>query len=222
GEIGGERQGEQAMSAEAGPIRILAVDDHPVVRQGIAGLVGVHSGMSLGAEASNGREAIQQFRAHHPDVTLMDLQMPEMNGLDAMIAIRGEFPEARIIMLTTYAGAVQVLRALKGGARAYLLKNSLHKELLETIRSVHAGKRALSTEASMQLAEHATDDALTPAEIRVLRLIAEGNANKEIAERLSVSEETVKGQGRNILSKLGANDRTHAAMIGLKRGIIEF
>jgi DNA-binding NarL/FixJ family response regulator len=178
--------------------------------------------MSLVAEASNGREAIQQFRTHHPDITLMDLQMPEMNGLDEIIAIRGEFPEARIIVLTTYAGDVQVLRALKAGARGYLLKNSLHKELLETIRSVHAGKRALSTEASMQLAEHATDDALTPAEIRVLRLIAEGNANKEIAERLSVSEETVKGQVRSILSKLGANDRTHAAMIGLKRGIIEF
>jgi DNA-binding NarL/FixJ family response regulator len=209
------------MSAEAGPIRILTVDDHPIVRQGIAGLVAVHSDMSLVAEASNGREAIQQFRAHHPDVTLMDLQMPEMNGLDAMIAIRGEFPEARIIVLTTYVGDAQVLRALKAGARAYLLKNSLHKDLLETIRAVYAGKRALSTEASMQLAEHVTDDALTPAEVRVLRLIAEGNANKEIAAQLSVSEETVKGQVRNILSKLGANDRTHAAMIGLKRGIIE-
>jgi DNA-binding NarL/FixJ family response regulator len=210
------------MSAEAGPIRILAVDDHPVVRQGIAGLVAVHSDMSVVAEASNGREAIQQFRAHHPDVTLMDLQMPEMGGLDAMIAIRGEFPEARIIMLTTYAGDAQILRALKAGARAYLLKNSLHKELLETIRAVHAGKKALSAEASYQLAEHATDDALTPAEVRVLRLIGEGNANKEIATQLSISEETVKGQVRNILSKLGANDRTHAAMIGLKRGIIEF
>ena len=210
------------MSAEAGPIRILAVDDHPVVRQGIAGLVAVHADMSLVAEASNGREAIQQFRAHHPDVTLMDLQMPEMNGLDATIAIRGEFPESRIIVLTTYAGDVQVLRALKAGARGYLLKNSLHKELLETIRSVHAGKRALSTEVSYQLAEHATDDALTPAEVRVLQLIAEGNANKEIAAQLSISEETVKGQVRNILSKLDANDRTHAAMIGLKRGIIEF
>ena len=210
------------MSAGSSQIRILTVDDHPVVRQGIAGLVAVHSDMRLVAEASNGREAIQQFRTHHPDVTLMDLQMPEMNGLDAIIAIRGEFPESRIIVLTTYAGDVQVLRALKAGARGYLLKNSLHKELLETIRSVHAGKRALSTEASMQLAEHATDDALTPAEIRVLRLIAEGNANKEIAAQLSVSEETVKGQVRNILSKLGANDRTHAAMIGVKRGIIEF
>jgi DNA-binding NarL/FixJ family response regulator len=210
------------MSAEAGPIRILAVDDHPIVRQGIAGLVAVHSDMSLVAEASNGREAIQQFRAHHPAITLMDLQMPEMNGLDAMIAIRGEFPEARIIVLTTYVGDAQVLRALKAGARGYLLKNSLHKELLDTIRAVHAGRKALSVEASYQLAEHATDDALSPAEIRVLRLIAEGNANKEIAAQLSVSEETVKGQVRNILSKLGANDRTHAAMIGLKRGIIEF
>jgi DNA-binding NarL/FixJ family response regulator len=210
------------MSAEAGPIRILTVDDHPVVRQGIAGLVAVHSDMSVVAEASNGREAIQQFRAHNPDVTLMDLQMPEMGGLDAMIAIRGEFPEARIIVLTTYTGDAQILRALKAGARAYLLKNSLHKELLETIRAVHAGKKALSAEASYQLAEHATDEALTPAEVRVLRLIGEGNANKEIAAQLSISEETVKGQVRNILSKLGANDRTHAAMIGLKRGIIEF
>jgi DNA-binding NarL/FixJ family response regulator len=209
------------MSAEAGPIRILSVDDHPVLRQGIAALVAGQSDMSLVAEASNGREAIQQFRAHHPDVTLMDLQMPEMNGLDAIIAIRGEFPEARIIVLTTYEGDVQVLRAIKAGARAYLLKNSLHKELLETIRAVHAGKKALSPEASYQIAEHSTDDALTPAEIRVLRLIAEGNANKEIAAQLSVSEETVKGQVRNILSKLGANDRAHAAMIGVKRGIIE-
>ncbi len=210
------------MSADPGPIRILSVDDHPLLRQGVEALVGGQPDMNLVAEASNGREAIQQFRTHHPDVTLMDLQMPEMNGLDAIIAIRGEFPEARIIVLTTYVGDVQVVRALKAGARGYLLKNSLHKELLEAIRCVHAGKRTLSTEASMQIAEHATDDALTPAEIRVLHLIAEGNANKEIAAQLSVSEETVKGQVRNILSKLGANDRTHAAMIGLKRGIIEF
>ena len=174
------------------------------------------------AEAANGREAIEQFRAHRPDVTLMDLQMPEMSGLDAIIAIRGEFPDARIIVLTTYAGDVQALRALKAGARAYLLKDTLHKELLDTIRAVHAGKKSLSAEVSFQLAEHATDDALTPAEIRVLRLIAEGHANKEIAAQLSVSEDTVKGQVRNILSKLGANDRTHAAMIGLRRGIIEF
>jgi len=205
----------------ADPIRILAVDDHPLVRRGIATLVGGELDMSLVAEASNGREAIQQFRTHRPDVTLMDIQMPEMNGVDAMIAIRGEFPEARFIVLTTYTGDVQILRALKAGARAYLLKNFFHKELLETIRAVHAGKKALSAEASYQLAEHVTDDALTPAEIRVLRLIAEGNANKEIGAQLSVSEESVKGYVKGILSKLGAKDRTHAVSIGLKRGIID-
>jgi len=210
------------MTADSSSIRILAVDDHALLREGITALVAGQSDMTLVAQASNGREAIHQFRTHRPDITLMDLQMPEMNGLDAMIAIRGEFPEARIIVLTTYTGDVQVLRALKAGARAYPLKNLLHKELLETIRAVHAGKKTVSPEVSFQLAEHATDDALTPAEIRVLRLIAEGNANKEIAAQLSISEETVKGQVRNILSKLGANDRTHAAMIGVKRGIIEF
>jgi len=209
------------MSADPRQIRILVVDDHPLLRQGIAGLVGDQPDMSLVAEASNGREAILQFRAYRPDITLMDLQMPEMNGLDAIAAIRGEFPEARIVVLTTYTGDVQVLRALKAGARAYLLKNLLHKELLETIRAVHAGKKTLSPELSYQLAEHATDDALTPAEIAVLRLIAAGNANKQIADQLSITEETVKGRVKNILSKLGANDRTHAAMIGLKRGIIE-
>ena len=205
----------------SGTIRILAVDDHPVFRQGIAGLIEGQADMTLVGEASNGREALQQFRAHQPDVTLMDLQMPEMNGLDALIAIRGEFPEARIIVLTTYTGDMQVLRAIKAGARAYLLKNTLHKELVDTIRAVHAGKKYISSEASFELAEHASDDVLTPAEVRVLRLIAEGNANKEIAAQLSVSEDTVKSQVRNILSKLGAKDRTHAAMIGLKRGIIE-
>ena len=209
------------MSADPRQIRILVVDDHPLLRQGIAGLVGGQPDMSLVAEASNGREAILQFRAYRPDITLMDLQMPEMNGLDAIAAIRGEYPEARIVVLTTYTGDVQVLRALKAGARAYLLKNLLHKELLETIRAVHAGKKTLSPELSYQLAEHATDDALTPAEIAVLRLIAAGNANKQIADQLSITEETVKGRVKNILSKLGANDRTHAAMIGLKRGIIE-
>ncbi len=209
------------MSAGTGPIRILVVDDHPVVRQGIAALVGVQQDMTLLGEASDGREAIQQFRKLLPDVTLMDLQMPGMNGLDALIAIRNEFPNARVIVLTTYAGDVQIFRALKAGAQAYLLKNTLHKELLETIRSVHAGKKVLSPEASYEVAEHATDDALTPAEIQVLRLIAAGNANKQIADQLSISEETVKSRVKCILSKLGANDRTHAAMIGLKRGIIE-
>jgi len=203
-------------------IRVLCVDDHPVVLKGVAGLVNVQSDMEVVAEATTGREAIAQFRAHRPDITLMDLQMPELGGLDAIVAIRGEFMEARIIVLTTYAGDVQALRAIKAGARAYLLKNALHKELLDTIRAVHAGKKALSQEVSFELAEHATDDSLTPAEVRVLRLIAHGSANKEIASQLSLSEETIKGQVRNILSKLGAKDRTHAAMIGYKRGSIEF
>lgn len=209
------------MSAGPNFIRILAVDDHSIFRQGIVGLLADQADMQLVAEASNGREAIQQFRAHRPDVTLMDLQMPEMNGLDAVIAIRGEFPEAKIIVLTTYTGDVQVLRTLKAGARGYLLKNLLHRELLETIRAVHAGKKALSPEASFELGEHATDDHLTATEVQILRLIAAGNANKQIADQLSITEETVKGRVKNILSKLNANDRTHAATIGLKRGIIE-
>jgi len=202
-------------------IRILAVDDHALVRQGIAVLVGTQPDMTLVAQAANGREAIQQFRAHRPDITLMDLQMPEMNGLDAIIAIRGEFPEAKIVVLTTYQGDVQILRSLKAGAQGYLLKNTFHKELVETIRAVHAGRKALSPEASYEIAEHATDDALTPAEISVLRLIAAGNANKQIADQLKITEETVKSRVKSILSKLGANDRTQAAMIGMKRGIIE-
>ena len=209
------------MSSEQHSIRILVVDDHPVVRQGIAVLVETQRDMALVAEASNGREAIQQFRTHRPDITLMDLQMPEMNGLDALTAIRGEFPEARIIVLTTYAGDVQILRALKSGAQGYLLKNTFHKELIDTIRAVFAGKKRLSPEVSHEIAEHSTDDALTPAEISVLKLIAAGNANKQIADQLSVTEDTVKWRVKNILSKLGAHDRTQAAMIGVKRGIIE-
>jgi DNA-binding NarL/FixJ family response regulator len=209
------------MKDDSNKITILAVDDHPVLRQGIADLIAAQSDMTLVAEAANGREAIQQFRAHQPDVTLMDLQMPEMNGLDAMITIRGEFPDARIIVLTTYTGDVQARRALKAGARAYLLKNSLHRQLLDTIRAVHAGRKALSAEISFELAERSAEDELSPAEVRVLLLIAEGKSNKEIAAELAVTEDAVKGQVRNILSKLNANDRTHAAMIGLKRGIIE-
>jgi len=209
------------MNDGSAQIRILAVDDHALVREGIAVLVGTQPDMTLVAEASNGREAIQQFRTHRPDVTLMDLQMPEMNGFDAIGAIRGEFPDAKIIVLTTYKGDVQILRALKAGAQGYLLKNTFHKELVETIRAVHVGRKALSPEASYEIAEHATDDALTPAEINVLRLIAAGNANKQIADQLKITEETVKSRVKSILSKLGANDRTHAAMIGMKRGIIE-
>jgi DNA-binding NarL/FixJ family response regulator len=202
-------------------IRILAVDDHPVFRQGIAGLISDEGDMILVGEASNGREAIQQFRAHRPDITLMDLQMPELNGVDATIVIRNEFPLARIIVLTTYAGDIQVLRAFKAGAQGYMLKNLLHKDLLETIRAVHSGKKSISPEASYEIAEHATDDPLTPGEVSVLGLIAAGNANKQIADQLSISEETVKSRVKNILSKLRANDRTHAAMIGLKRGVID-
>jgi len=209
------------MSEDIKQIRVLAVDDHPLLREGIAGLIADERDMILVAEAANGREAIQQFRAHHPDVTLMDLQMPEMNGMDALLTIRGEFPDARIIVLTTYAGDVQARRALQAGARAYLLKNSLHKELLDTIRAVHAGRKNLSPEVSFELAEHAAEETLSPLEVRVLRLISDGNSNKEIAAVLSVTEDSVKGHVRNILSKLGATDRTQAAMIGVKRGIIQ-
>ena len=209
------------MSASSNAIRILVVDDHPLLRNGIAALVATQADMTLIAEASNGKEAIEKFRAHRPDVTLMDLQMPEMNGLDTTMAILREFPEARIVVLTTYTRDVQVLRAMKVGARAYLLKTMLDKELLATIRAVHAGKKILSAEASYELAEHSTDDALTPGEIEILRLIAAGKANKEIGAQLSLTEDTVKGRVKSILSKLGANDRTHAAMIGVKRGIID-
>jgi DNA-binding NarL/FixJ family response regulator len=208
------------MSEARGVIRILAVDDHGLIREGIARLLERESDMQLVADASNGHEALDQFRAHQPDITLMDLQMPLMSGLDAIIAIRKECATARIIVLTTYPGDAQALQALKAGAHAYLLKTTLNMELRETIRAVHAGRKSLSPEISFQLAEHATDERLTPPEIRVLKLIAAGNANKEIATQMSVSDETVKGQVSRILSKLGAKDRTHAVVIGLQRGII--
>jgi DNA-binding NarL/FixJ family response regulator len=209
------------MSTVTARIRILAVDDHPIVREGIAGLVATQPDMILVGEASNGREAIHQFRIHRPDITVMDVQMPEMSGLDALIAIRNEFPDAKIIMLTIYKSDTQVVRALKSGAQGYLLKNAVHKELLNTIRAAHAGKRAISPEASLEIVEHATDDTLTPAEISVLRLVAAGRGNKEIADQLSTTEESVKSRVRSILSKLGVHDRTHATTIALKRGIIE-
>ena len=208
------------MSEAHGVIRILAVDDHGLIREGIARLLERESDMQLVAEAGNGREALDQFRAHKPDITLMDLQMPQMSGLDAIVAIRKESATARIIVLTTYPGDAQALQALKAGAHAYLLKTTLNTELRETIRAVHAGRKSLSPEISYQLAEHATGDYLTPPEIRVLKLIAAGNAIKEIAAQMSVSDETVKGQVSRILSKLGAKDRTHAVVIGLQRGII--
>ena len=209
------------MNAGPNSIRILAVDDHPMLREGIASLVASQSDMELVAEASTGREALEQFRNHQPDLTLMDLQMPDMGGIEAMITIRDEFPEARIIVLTTYKGDVQVLRALKAGARAYLLKGLLRKELLETIRAVHKGEKRIPPEVAAVLADHVVDESLTSREIDVLRLIAGGNANKLIADQLSITEETVKGYVKNILSKLGASDRTHAVTVALKRGIID-
>lgn len=202
-------------------IRILAVDDHPIVRRGIAGFLAAHADLELVAEAADGLEAIDRFRTHRPDVTLMDLQMPVMSGLDALMTIRSEFPDAKIVMLTTYEGDVHILRAIKAGAQGYLLKNTLHADLLQTIRAVHAGRRALSPEASFKVAELAPQALLTPAEVVVLRLIADGKANKQIAEQLRVTEDTVKGRVKSLLAKLEANDRTHAAIIGLKRGIIE-
>ena len=195
------------MSASSQRIRILTVDDHPLLRAGIEALISSQPDMAVVAECANGRDAIQQFRTHHPDVTLMDLQMPAMSGTDAIIAIRDEFPDARIIVLTTYAGDVQALRALQAGARGYLLKDAVQEELLDMIRAVHAGKKTLSPTVSHAIAEHATDDALTNSELDVLRLIAQGNPNKQIADQLSISEETVKSRVKNIQSKLGAADR---------------
>jgi len=202
-------------------IRILTVDDHPMLREGIAAVLASEQDMIMVAEASNGREAVDQFRTHHPDVTLMDVQMPEVNGIDAIIKIREEFPDARIIVLTTYTGDAQAARAFKAGACGYLLKSMVRKELIDTIRLIHAGKKKIPAEIAVEMAQHHSDDALTEREIEVLREVAAGNANKMVAQLLSISEETVKAHMRSILSKLGANDRTHAVTIGLKRGIIE-
>jgi len=202
-------------------IRVLTVDDHALIREGVAALIANQKDMRLVGEGSNGREAIEQFRSHRPDVTLMDLQMPEMNGIDALIAIRSEFPEARIIVLTTYAGDALCKRAMKAGAQAYILKGNVRKDLLDTIRAVRAGKKILHAEVAAELATHAADDALSEREIEVLSLIAAGNSNKLVADQLAISEDTVKGHVKSILSKLGVNDRTHAVTAALKRGIIE-
>jgi DNA-binding NarL/FixJ family response regulator len=206
------------MTSRNGPIKVLAVDDHPLVREGIGAILAGEPDIALVAEAANGREAIECFRTHRPDVTLMDLQMPLISGLDAMIKIREEFPPARVIVLTTYQGDIQALRAIKAGAAGYLLKSMVRKELAGTIRSVHAGKRHIPAEIAAELAAHVADDALSPREIEVLRLVAMGNSNKQIAGQLTIVEETVKAHISNILSKLGANDRTHAVTIATTRG----
>ncbi|MEO8593229.1 MAG: response regulator transcription factor [Candidatus Solibacter sp.] len=209
------------MNAEVKTIRILTVDDHALLRAGIASLVEFEPDMDIVAQASTGREAIEQFRHHQPDITLMDLQMPDISGIEAIIAIRSEFPDARIVVLTTYGGDIQVVRALKAGARGYLLKGNVHNDLLETIRAVYSGKKRIPPEVAAELAMYTTEDQLTARELEVLKLIAQGNANKEIAAQLSIREDTVKSHVGNILDKLSANDRTHAVTIGLKRGIID-
>ena len=202
-------------------IRVLTVDDHPLLREGIAAVANGEDDIDLVAEATSGQEAIELFRLHRPDVTLMDIQMPGMNGIEAMTTIRSEFPNARFIVLTTYSGDVQALRALKAGAAGYLLKSMLRNELLDAIRAVHAGKKRIPPEIAAELADHVTDDALSDREIEVLKRVATGHSNKIIASYLSVSEATVKGHMKSILSKLGASDRTHAVTIALKRGFID-
>ncbi|ODU33377.1 MAG: DNA-binding response regulator [Lysobacterales bacterium 69-70] len=203
------------------PIRLLVVDDHPLLREGIAGVLEGEDDLQLVAEAADGDEAVAAFRAHRPDVTLMDLQMPRRNGVDAIIAIRAEFPGARIIVLTTYAGDAQALRALQAGAQGYLLKSSLRKELVDTVRGVMAGRRRIAAEVAGEIAAHAGDTPLSAREIEILRGVAAGNSNKIVAARLGISEETVKAHMKSILAKLGANDRTHAVTIGLRRGILD-
>jgi DNA-binding NarL/FixJ family response regulator len=202
-------------------IRILIVDDHPLIREGVSAVLSGQNDMSLVGEATTGREAIESFRRHLPDVTLMDLRMPDMNGIDAISVIRSEFPAARIVVLTTYAGDAQALGALKAGASGYLLKNMLRKDLLETIRAVHSGKRRIPPEIATEIAEHAAEDSLTAREIEVLRGVAAGKSNKLIAAQLDISESTVKAHMKSILPKLDASDRTHAVMIALKRGILD-
>jgi len=202
-------------------IRVLTVDDHPLLRSGIVGVINAQPDMTVVAEAIDGEEAISLYRQHRPDVTLMDLRLPKTNGIDAIAAIRDEFPTARIIVLTTYGGDVQAMRAFRAGAVGYLLKSMLRTELIDTIRSIHAGHRRIPPEIATEMAEHAADDKLTYREIEVLRYVSAGNSNKIIAAQLNLSEHTVKGHLKNILSKLGANDRTHAVMIAIKRGFID-
>jgi len=203
------------------PVRIMVVDDHPLLREGVAALIATEPDLQLVAVAADGREAIEQFRATRPDVTLMDLQMPNMSGIDAVISIRNEWPDARIIVLTTYAGDALAMRALKAGAQAYVLKGMVRKELLETIRAVNQGQRRIQPDVAVQIASHTADASLSARELEVLELIAAGHSNKAIGSRLSINEETVKGHVKNILAKLGARDRTHAATMAFRRGILQ-
>ncbi|HXO60798.1 MAG TPA: response regulator transcription factor [Candidatus Acidoferrales bacterium] len=206
---------------EPSRIRVFSVDDHPLLREGIAAIINNQQDMQVIAQAANGQDAIQHFKKHQPDVTLMDLRLPDMSGIDAMVAIRAEFPEARIILLTTFEGDMEIKRALEAGARGYLLKSMPPKELVEAIRQVHAGKKRIPPQLAAQLAEHMSDEALTTREIEVLAQIAGGNRNRDIAEQLFISEETVKVHIKHIMEKLGASDRTQAVAIGIRRGIIQ-
>ena len=209
------------MSSHSQQIRILVVDDHPLLRAGVAALIGTQEDMVIVGEATSGREAIESYRALRPDVTLMDIQMADMNGIDAIIAIRTEFANAKVVVLTTYEGDALAYRALKAGARAYLLKSLVRKDLLNTVREVNAGHKHIQSEVAARLADHAADDRLTEREVQVLILMGDGNSNKLIADKLSIAEHTVKGHVKSILSKLGASDRTHAVKLGLKRGITQ-
>ena len=209
------------MNASSHPIRILAVDDHPLLRGGIAALIAAQPDMRLVAEASSGEEAVEQFRRHRPDIALMDLQMKGMSGIEAIIAIRAEFPAAKIIVLTNLEGDALAQRALKAGAQAYLLKGSMRMDLPETVRSVYKGAKAIDSDVAVRLAEHVSDERLSPREIEVLSLIAAGNSNKMISAQLGLSEETTKAHVKNIIAKLQAHDRTHAVTVALRRGIIQ-